>query len=72
MRAFALVLVALLAATHVGAQMPIGFRGALGVEAMRGNPDSVFQGDIRAEFSVLYRWRHVYTGLGLSWVSFPV
>jgi hypothetical protein len=54
------------------AQAPIGFRSDLGVEALRGDPDSVFQGAVRGEFSFLYHWRRVHAGVGLSWVSFPV
>lgn len=59
------------------AQRPgwLGFRGNLGTEIPRGDPDEVFQGNIRGEFSVLFAPRGMYPlhfGVGFGWVSYPI
>jgi hypothetical protein len=43
------------------------------VEVPQGEPDSIFQGNIRGEFSVLYQLSDLlHLGGGFSWVSFPI
>lgn len=79
--ALALVVVPLLFAAPgtLVAQRPFGFRADLGVEVPKGEPDEVFQGNVRGELSVLWfpptlasRLGAVHLGGGFSWVSFPI
>jgi hypothetical protein len=68
----------LVAARHGEAQKwPhfIAFRGDMGMETPRGDPDTYFQGNIRGEFSVLGTPSWLYPahfGFGFSWISFPM
>ena len=75
--ALGLVVVALVTPRGLEAQRPhfIAFRGDMGMEVPHGDPDRLFQGNIRGEFSVLATpsWLYpVHLGAGFSWVSFPM
>lgn len=74
-----LLATALLLPHPAAAQRPrphwLAFRADLGTELPRGDADRLFQGNPRAEFSLLLMPERMYpfhAGLGVSWVSFPV
>jgi len=57
------------------AQQPywIGFRGDLGAEVPNGSAGSLFQGNIRGEFSLLFQpgpFPPFYLGVGAGWVTY--